>query len=134
MLGGILRGWNFRWVEFSWVEFSWVEFSWLEFSWVEFSWNRCFCLLWSTSPSGKIEAKQNFAFSWILLFLFSMRVLRIAIYGECYQNVLEVTIVTKEIECADRIVYETGIYKAVVVTIRASECIFYLYKWKDCSC
>ena len=23
MLGGILRGWNFRWVEFSWVEFSW---------------------------------------------------------------------------------------------------------------
>ena len=27
MLGGILRGWNFRWVEFSWVEFSWVEFS-----------------------------------------------------------------------------------------------------------
>ena len=29
-----------------------------------------------------------------------------------------------EIKCADRIVYETGIYEAVVVSARASECFF----------
>ena len=30
------------------------------------------------------------------------------------KNVLGVTIASKKIECADRIVYETGIYRAVV--------------------
>ena len=32
------------------------------------------------------------------------------------------------------IVYETGIYKAVVVSARASKCffLFYILKWKDC--
>ena len=39
------------------------------------------------------------------------------------KNVLGVTIVSKEIECADRIVFETGIYKAVVVSARAKECL-----------
>ena len=28
---------------------------------------------------------------------------------KCYQNVLGVSVVSKEIECADRIVYGTGI-------------------------
>ena len=44
-----------------------------------------------------------------------------------------VTIVSLEIERADKIVYETGIYKAVVVSARASECFFFFYilKWKD---
>ena len=37
------------------------------------------------------------------------------------KNVLGVTIVSKEIECADRIVPETGIYKAFVVSARAKE-------------
>ena len=35
-----------------------------------------------------------------------------------------VAIVSNEIKCADRIVYETGIYEAVVVSARASECFF----------
>ena len=39
------------------------------------------------------------------------------------KNVLGVTIVSKEIECADRIVFETGIYKAVLVSARAKECL-----------
>ena len=39
------------------------------------------------------------------------------------KNVLGVTIVSKEIECADRIVSEIGIYKAVVVSARAKECL-----------
>ena len=38
-----------------------------------------------------------------------------------------VTIVSKEIECADRIVYETGIYKADVVSARARKCFFFIY-------
>ena len=43
------------------------------------------------------------------------------------KNVLGVTIVSNEIECADRIVYETGVYEDVVVSARASECfIFFL--------
>ena len=46
----------------------------------------------------------------------------IDIYGERYQNVWEVTIVNNEIECANRIVYETGTYKAVVVGVLAGEC------------
>ena len=50
------------------------------------------------------------------------------------KNALRVTIVSKEIERADRIVYETGIYKAVVVSTRAGECFFYILKlnyWPD---
>ena len=39
------------------------------------------------------------------------------------KNVLEVTIISKEIECGDKIVTETGIYKAVVVSARANECL-----------
>ena len=43
------------------------------------------------------------------------------------------TIVSQEIERGDIIVYETGIYKAVVVSARASKCFFfYTLKWKDC--
>ena len=33
------------------------------------------------------------------------------------ENALRVIIASKEIECADRIVYETGIYKVVVVVL-----------------
>ena len=36
------------------------------------------------------------------------------------------TIVSQEIERGDIIVYETGIYKAVVVSARASKCFFLL--------
>ena len=43
------------------------------------------------------------------------------------KNVLGVTIVSKEIESADRIDYETGIYKAFVVSDMASECFLFLY-------
>ena len=39
------------------------------------------------------------------------------------KNVLGITIISKEIECADRIVSQTGIYKAVVVSARAKECV-----------
>ena len=39
------------------------------------------------------------------------------------KNVLGITIISKEIECADRIVSQTGIYKAVVVSDRAKECL-----------
>ena len=42
------------------------------------------------------------------------------------KNVWEVTIVNNEIECADRIVYETGTYKSVVVSGRAGECFISL--------
>ena len=38
------------------------------------------------------------------------------------KNVWGVTIVSKEIDCADNIVHETGIYKAIVVSTRESEC------------
>ena len=38
------------------------------------------------------------------------------------KNVWGVTIVSKEIDCADRIVHETGIYKAIVVSTKESEC------------
>ena len=44
---------------------------------------------------------------------------------KCFQNVLGVTIVSNEIECSDRIVYGTGIYEAVVVSARASECFIF---------
>ena len=40
------------------------------------------------------------------------------------------TIVTQEIERGDIIVYETRIYKAVVVSARVF--FFYILKWKDC--
>ena len=42
------------------------------------------------------------------------------------KNVWGVTIVNNEIECADRIVYETGTYKAVVISGRGCECIISL--------
>ena len=49
------------------------------------------------------------------------------------KNELGVTFVSKEIECADKIVYETRIYKAVVVSTRAGECFFfYILKWNYC--
>ena len=50
----------------------------------------------------------------------------INIYGERYQNVWEVTIVNNEIECANRIVYETRTYTAVVVSGLAGECFISL--------
>ena len=34
----------------------------------------------------------------------------------------EVTIASKEIDCADRIVYGTGIHKAIVDSTKESEC------------
>ena len=45
--------------------------------------------------------------------------------GESY-----LTIASEEIECADRIVYETGIYKADVVSTRASEFPDIYWNWK----
>ena len=42
------------------------------------------------------------------------------------KNVWGVTTANNEIECADRIVYETGTYKAVVVSGRAGECFISL--------
>ena len=40
------------------------------------------------------------------------------------KNAWGVAIVNNEIECADRIVYETGTYKAVVVSARAGNVLF----------
>ena len=50
------------------------------------------------------------------------------------KNVWGATIVSQEIERNDIIVYETGIYKAVVVSARSSKYIFFfcILKWKDC--
>ena len=50
------------------------------------------------------------------------------------KNVWGATIVSQEIERSDIIVYETGIYKAVVVSARASKYFFFfcILKWKDC--
>ena len=45
------------------------------------------------------------------------------------KNALGVTTVSNEIECADRIVDETGIYEAVVVSARPSKFFFYILKW-----
>ena len=42
------------------------------------------------------------------------------------KNVWEVTIVNNETECANRIVYETGTHKAVVVSGRAGGCFISL--------
>ena len=42
------------------------------------------------------------------------------------KNVWEVTIANNEIECANRIVYETGTHKAVTVSARAGECLISL--------
>ena len=42
------------------------------------------------------------------------------------KNVWEVTIVNNEIECANRIVYETGTHKGVAVSARAGECLISL--------
>ena len=40
--------------------------------------------------------------------------------------VWEVTIVNNEIECVNRIVYETGTHKAVAVSARTNECFISL--------
>ena len=48
------------------------------------------------------------------------------IYGKCYQKCMGGTIVNNKIECADRIVHETGTYKAVVVSGKAGECFISL--------
>ena len=42
------------------------------------------------------------------------------------KNVWEVTIVNNEIECANRIVYETGTHKAVAVSGSAGGCFISL--------
>ena len=61
-------------------------------------------------------------------FIFDIRTMHINLRS-VFKNVLLVTIVSNEIKCADRIVYGTGIYKAVVVSARASECFFSKY-WR----
>ena len=49
------------------------------------------------------------------------------------KNIWGATILSQEIERGDIIVYETGIYNAVVVSARASDFFFfYVLKWKDC--
>ena len=45
--------------------------------------------------------------------------------GESY-----LTIASEEIECADRIVYETGIHIADVVSTSASEFFYVYWNWK----
>ena len=42
------------------------------------------------------------------------------------KNVWEITIINNGIECANRIVYEIGTYKAVVVSGGAGECFISL--------
>ena len=44
------------------------------------------CLLKTSSPTGKIEEKHKLAFSGLPLVLFSMKILCIEIYGECYRK------------------------------------------------
>ena len=44
------------------------------------------------------------------------------------KNVLGVSAVSKDIECVDRIVYGTRIYKGVLVSAKVSEC-FFLYRY-----
>ena len=44
------------------------------------------------------------------------------------KNALGIKIGNNDIEGADRIVYETGSYKAVVISARASEC-FHFFKY-----
>ena len=68
--------------------------------------------------------KHKLAFSWLSLVWFSMKNFLWTFMESVTKNVCGVTIVNNEIECADRIVYETGTYKAVV--IRAGECIISL--------
>ena len=49
------------------------------------------------------------------------------------KNVWGATIVSQENERNDIIVYETGIYKAVVVSARSNIFFFFcILKWKDC--
>ena len=44
-----------------------------------------------------------------------------------FKNAFGVTIVSKEIGCAERIVYENRIYRAVLASARASECFVFIY-------
>ena len=41
------------------------------------------------------------------------------------KNALGIIIRNKDIEGADRIDYETGIYKSVLISARASECFYF---------
>ena len=41
------------------------------------------------------------------------------------KNALGIIIGNKDIEGADRIVYETEIYKAVVISAKAGECLYF---------
>ena len=43
---------------------------------------------------------------------------------KCYQKCIGVRAVSKEIECFDKIVYGTGIYKGVLFSAKVSECFF----------
>ena len=45
------------------------------------------------------------------------------------KNALAIIIGNKDIEGVDRIVYETGIYKAVVISPRACECLYFFSKY-----
>ena len=54
------------------------------------------------------------------------------LWRELSKNVLVVTIAREETECADRIIYKTGIYKADRVSARARKCFFYILMGKDC--
>ena len=56
-----------------------------------------------------------------------MKILCMEIYGECYQKCMGTTNVSQEIERGDIIVYETVIYKAVVLSARSSKCFFLPY-------
>ena len=62
-------------------------------------------------------------------FIFDIRTMHINLWS-VFKNVLLVTIASNEIKCADRIVYETGIYEAVVESARASECFFFSKYWR----
>ena len=70
------------------------------------------------------------AFSWLSLVLFPTKEYCIQIYGERYQKCTGgggrggvVTIASKEIDCADRIVHETGIHKDITVDCtKESDC------------
>ena len=67
------------------------------------------------------------AFSWLSLVLFPTKEYCIQIYGECYQKCTGggggVTIASKEIDCADRIVHETGIHKDITAdSTKESDC------------
>ena len=80
----------------------------------------------------KTEEKHKLAFSWLSQgFVFDEYIVK-EFRESVIKKVFGVTIASKEIGCADRIVYDTGIYKVVAVSARARDCIFYMLKWKYC--